>query len=295
MVGRPRPDLPLTASPTLRQLLALGRQRLEAAENPAGAPRLEAELLLANIFGKDRGYLFAHADDPAPETAMHAYGDLIDRRARGEPIAYITGEQEFWSLPLEVNESVLVPRPETELLVELALERLPADRETRVADIGTGSGAIALALARERPLADVIGTDISPDALKLAGKNAARLAISNVRFLPGAWCAPLQGTWQLIVSNPPYIAEGDPHLSRGDLRFEPRIALTPGRDGLSAFRTLAGEARSHLRPGGWLLFEHGFDQAEALRELLSDSGFTGIQTRQDFNGLDRVTLGQRPA
>jgi release factor glutamine methyltransferase len=285
----------VTVSPTLRHLLEDGCRTLESAGNPASSPRLEAELLLARTLGKERSYLFAHADDPVPASAAQAFHRLIDRRAGGEPIAYITGEQEFWSLPLEVNEAVLIPRPETELLVELALERLPEDHETRVADIGTGSGAIALAIASERPRAEIHAVDLSTEALDVARRNAERLGLDAVSFHRGNWCGPLEGRFDVVLSNPPYIAEDDPHLAQGDLRFEPPIALTPGPDGLSAFHAIAGGAKACLGPGGWLLFEHGFEQAEALRRLLSESGYIDVHTRRDFSGLDRVTLGRRPA
>lgn len=276
----------------LRRLLEDARLRLAGNEDPGAAPRLEAELLLCRALEVERSFLFTHPDQPVPDARAADFRALVRRRAGGEPLAYILGEQEFWSLPLAVNPDVLIPRPETETLVELALERMPPDAPCRAADIGTGSGAIALALARERPEAEVLGTDISPAAMETARANAARLDISNARFALGAWCAPLEGAWDLVVSNPPYIAEDDPHLDQGDLRFEPRIALTPGGDGMAAFRAIAGEARERLRAGGWLLFEHGFEQAEALRELLSEAGYAEVATRQDLRGLDRVTGGR---
>ncbi len=284
----------MTASPTLRQLLHDGRQALEAVDNPAAAPRLEAELLLARCLGQGRSYLFAHADDPAPESAADTFRELIDRRVEGEPIAYMTGEQEFWSLPLKVNPAVLIPRPETELLVELALERLPLDRTLRVADIGTGSGAIALAIASERPQAEVHAVDLSPEALDVARDNAKHLGLSTVTFHRGSWCEPLDGDFDAVVSNPPYVRSDDAYLETGDLRFEPRVALTPGDDELLAFRSIARGAEERLRPGGWLLFEHGFDQGEAVRKLLLERGWETVATLQDLAHQDRVTLGRKP-
>jgi release factor glutamine methyltransferase len=285
----------VTASLTLWQLLHDGRQILEDVHNPASAPRLEAELLLARSLNERRGYLFAHADDPAPESATKTFHRLIDRRARGEPIAYITGEQEFWSLPLKVNESVLIPRPETELLVELALERLPVEQEARVADIGTGSGAIALAIASERPRAEVHAVDLSPEALDVARCNAERLGLGSISFHHGSWCEPLHGDFDMVISNPPYVRSDDAYLQTGDLRFEPRVALTPGDDEFLAFRSIARGAGEHLRAGGWLLFEHGFDQGEAVRALLAGQGWNAVETVRDLAERERVTFGRQPA
>ncbi len=270
--------------------------RLAENDDPGAAPQLEAELLLAQALGVNRSFLFAHPEQPVPAPRARAFRSLVRRRADGEPLAYITGEQEFWSLTLRVGPEVLIPRPETERLVELALDRLPTGTPTRVADIGTGSGAIALALARERPLAEVLGSDVSPAAVETARDNGRRLGVSNARFVLGSWCAPLAGNhWNLVVSNPPYVAEDDPHLALGDLRFEPRLALTPGPDELAAFRAIAAQAREHLSPGGWLLFEHGFGQAMAVRGVLSEAGYEAVETHQDLRGLDRVTGGRRSA
>ncbi len=279
----------------MRQWLREGRATLEAADHPAASPRLEAELLLARCLDKPRSYLFAHADDPAPEAATDAFRALIDRRAQGEPIAYITGEQEFWSLTLTVNPAVLIPRPETERLVELALERLDPESAVRVADIGTGSGAIALAIASERPLAEVHAVDLSPEALAVARENAQQLGLANVVFHHGSWCDPLDGAFDAVLSNPPYVRSDDAYLETGDLRFEPRVALTPGNDEFLAFRAIAQGARKRLRPGGWLLFEHGFDQGAAVRALLEESGWEAVETVQDLARKDRVTVGRKPA
>ncbi|MEE4175307.1 MAG: peptide chain release factor N(5)-glutamine methyltransferase [Xanthomonadales bacterium] len=284
----------MSASPTLRQLLLRGCETLGAAANPDASPRLEGELLLAHCLDVDRAYLYAHADDLADPTAVACFDKLVQRRADGEPVAYLTGEQEFWSLPLRVTPSVLIPRPETELLVELALARLPGDQDIRVADIGTGSGAIALAIASERPRAEVHAVDVSADALAVARENARRLALGNVIFHPGSWCTPLAGDFDLVVSNPPYVRADDPHLGTGDLRFEPRAALTPGEDEYLAFRAIADGAAARLLPGGGLLFEHGFRQGEAVRSLLEEQGWKDVETFRDLAGLERVTAGRKP-
>jgi release factor glutamine methyltransferase len=224
-----------------------------------------------------------------------AYADLLERRARGEPVAYITGSRGFWSLELEVTPATLIPRPETELLVELALQRLPRDSACAVADLGTGSGAIALALASERPHCRVTATDASEAALEVARRNAARLGIGNVVFAQGDWMAPLgDDRFGLIVSNPPYIEAGDAHLARGDLRFEPPTALASGNDGLDDIRRIVASAREHLLPGGWLLFEHGWNQGDAARALLDQAGYTDVFTAQDLEQRDRVSGARNP-
>ncbi|MCE5232866.1 MAG: peptide chain release factor N(5)-glutamine methyltransferase [Mizugakiibacter sp.] len=257
------------------------------------AARLEAELLLAHALGRPRAWLYAHAGDAVDAAQQAAFAALLARRAAGEPVAYLVGTRGFWSLELEVTPATLIPRPETELLVELALARLPADAETRVADLGTGSGAVALAIARERPRARVLATDASAEALAVARRNAQRLGIANVAFAQGDWCAALGDArdLDLIVANPPYIAAGDPHLDEGDLRFEPATALASGADGLDAIRIIVRDARAHLCPGGWLLFEHGFDQGAAVRALLAAHGYREVFTARDLEGRERVSGG----
>ena len=280
-----RPDM------LLRDLLADAAAKLRGPE-----ARHEAELLLLHVLQRPRSWLFAHATDPVDLADRDSFHALLARRAAGEPVAYITGQWGFWTLQLEVSPATLIPRPETELLVEQALARLPADRPCTIADLGTGSGAIALALASERPLAQVLATDFSGEALAVAKRNAARNAVSNVAFAQGSWHAPLQGQrFDLIASNPPYIASDDPHLARGDLRFEPSTALASGQDGLDDIRLIADGARAHLLPGGWLLLEHGWDQGAAIRALLQQAGLDEVQTVQDLEQRDRVTLGRRPA
>ena len=279
----------------VRRLLSEARLQLAANDDPAAAPGLEAELLLTRVLGASRAHLFAHPEADVDESDVRAFRALVKRRANGEPLAYIIGEQEFWSLTLAVNPSVLIPRPETELLVELALERLPTDAPLRIADIGTGSGAIALALASERPTAELHAVDISADALDTARENALRLDIGNIKFYEGAWCEPLMGPFDLILSNPPYVDEDDEHLAQGDLRFEPRMALTPGADPLAAFKAIEAGASARLHTGGWLLFEHGFEQGEAVRALLTATGWERIQTHRDLANRERVTLAQKGA
>lgn len=257
--------------------------------------RREAEMLLQHLLGVGRAWLFAHADEALSAQTRHDYAALLARRMRGEPLAHITGKAGFWSLSLGVSPATLIPRPETEVLVEAALERIVSDADADIADLGTGSGAIALALAFERPHARVLATDFSVAALRQAEANARTNGIENVRFAQGDWCQALGvQCFDLIVSNPPYIAAADPHLERGDLRFEPGTALISGVDGLDAIRQIVSTAPAHLNPGGWLLLEHGWDQGEAVRELLREAGFEAVATRRDLEARERVSLGRKP-
>jgi len=250
--------------------------------------RLEAELLLAHVLGVNRAWFFAHSDDALDTTAGERFDALVRRRAHGEPVAYITGTRDFWSMTLEVTAATLIPRPETELLVELALERLP--RRGRVVDLGTGSGAIALAIANERPDASVSAVDASGAALEVARRNAERLGLQRVHFTEGNWFAALDDArFDIVVSNPPYIEEGDAHLAQGDLRFEPFSALASGSDGLDDIRRIAQAAPGHLMPGGWLLLEHGWNQGPAVRAVLERAGLAEPFTAQDLEGRDRVS------
>lgn len=276
--------------PTVRLDLAL-RAAAERLSGPDA--RHEAEHLLLHVLERDRAWLFAHGDDPLPAAEAAAFDVLLTRRAAGEPLAYLLGRRGFWTLDLQVSPATLIPRPETERLVELALERLPDDRPLRIADLGTGSGAIALALASERPLVQVVATDVSEEALHIAQANAGANRIANVAFRRGSWLAPLAGErFDLIASNPPYIADADPHLVQGDLRFEPPTALSSGADGLDAIREIVALAPSHLVLGGWLLLEHGWDQGEVIRALLIAAGFVDVATETDLEQRDRVTLGR---
>ncbi len=258
--------------------------------------QVDAEWLLAHALGRSRAWIYSHADANVAIETCARFAALVQRRAAGEPVAYLTQSRGFWDFELQVTPDTLIPRPETELLVELALARLPSSAESRVADLGTGSGPIALALARERLHADVLATDASGAALAVAQRNAIALGIDNVRFCQGNWCDALDDRgYDMIVSNPPYIAADDPHLSEGDLRFEPPRALASGRDGLDAIRTIVADAPIRLIPGGWLLLEHGMAQGARVRALMHAAGFADITTERDLEDRDRVTLGRRLA
>ncbi|MET0255752.1 MAG: peptide chain release factor N(5)-glutamine methyltransferase [Luteibacter sp.] len=261
----------------------------QAAE--ALGDRLEAELLLGHVLGVNRAWFFAHAGDALEPANSARFDALVRRRMQGEPVAYITGTRDFWSLTLEVGPATLIPRAETELLVELALERLPQGGS--VVDLGTGSGAIALAIASERPDASVTAVDASRAALDIARRNAERLRLQRVVFVAGDWFAPLgEARFDLVVSNPPYIEEDDAHLGRGDLRFEPASALASGRDGLDDIRRIVRGAGGRLTHGGWLLMEHGWDQGPAVRAVLAEAGFIEAFTAADLEGRDRVSGGR---
>jgi release factor glutamine methyltransferase len=279
---------------TVRELLSEGVQRLQQASAAAGGsatPDLDAEVLLAHVLSVPRTRLRSHPAEPAAEGAA-SYRRLIERRALGEPLAYLTGTREFWSLPLRVTPAVLVPRPETEFLVERALA-LRSEPHGHAADLGTGSGAVALALASERPHWRVTATDLSREALAVARANAAQLAIGSVDFRQGSWFAPLAGErFDLIVSNPPYVAADDPALDDPALAYEPRLALTPGADALACLRAIARDAPQHLNRGGWLLLEHGAAQGAALRHELVLAGFRYVRSHPDLAGHERITEGR---
>ena len=256
------------------------------------SPRLDAEVLLAHVLRLDRAALLARPESALTSEAKMRFEALVARRAQGEPVAYLIGSREFWSLEFEVSRDVLIPRAETERLVEAALERIPVQASARVADLGTGCGAIALALARERPRASIVATDVSPKALEVARKNLIRSAIGNVRLLACDWFEAIDAAaFDLIVSNPPYVADSDPHLRRGDLPSEPRLALAGGPDGLDAIRLIIAGARERLADDGALMLEHGYDQGAAVRRLLENAGFRRIYTLKDYAGHDRVSGG----
>lgn len=277
--------MPMPQAATLAETLHAAARRID---------RVDAELLLLHVLGRARSWLFTHADDALGDADAAAFAALIARREAGEPVAYLTGRRGFWTLDLAVTPATLIPRAETELLVELALARIPIDAALRVADLGTGSGALALALASERPRAEVIASDASEAALAVARANAERNRIANIAFRHGSWFAPLAGErFDLIVSNPPYIESGDPHLRQGDLRFEPISALAAGADGLDDLRVIACGAPSHLVSGGWLLVEHGAEQGAAVRALFEAAGLAEVQTATDLEQRERVTLGRR--
>ena len=276
--------------PDINQHLAAAAARL-----PQGDGRFVAELLLLHVLGRERAWLFAHARDRLEDAVIQRFEALLARRIAGEPVAYLVGRRGFWTLDLQVSPATLIPRPETERLVELALQRLPEDQPARIADLGTGSGAIALALASERPLAQIIATDAGAAALAVARANAAQNGLAHVEFREGSWWAPLHGeTFDLIASNPPYVADDDPHLRQGDLRHEPMSALASGPDGLEDIRTIIEGAPAHLHAGGWLLIEHGLDQGARIRALFEAAGFTDVTTEQDLEARDRVSAGRWP-
>ncbi|HFV9291526.1 peptide chain release factor N(5)-glutamine methyltransferase [Serratia fonticola] len=254
----------------------------------------DAEILLGFVTGRARTYLLAFGETPLTAEQTEQLTVLLARRERGEPVAYLVGEREFWSLPLSVSPATLIPRPDTECLVELALERLPA-APCAILDLGTGTGAIALALASERPDCQLTGIDLQPEAVALAQHNAQKLAINNARFLQGSWFTPVAGQkFALIASNPPYIDEADPHLGQGDVRFEPCSALVAAEQGLADLAVIVQQAADYLEPQGWLLLEHGWQQGENVRALLNAAGFIAVATHRDYGGNDRVTLGQKP-
>jgi release factor glutamine methyltransferase len=267
-----------------------------AAAAARGIERLDAQLLLLHVLGRphtDRAWLLAHDTDTLPEAAQEAaFLELCERRAEKEPMAYIVGHKEFFGLDLVVDKRVLVPRPETELIVEWALELIPNDRPSpRIIDLGTGSGAIALTIKQARRQALVDAVDCSVDALEVARANARRLSL-EVNFAQASWLAASEQRYDLIAANPPYVAETDPHLAA--LEHEPLGALSAGRDGLREIRAIVGQALAHLRPGGWLLLEHGWDQGESVRGLLAAAGLLGVATRRDLAGIERCSGGARP-
>lgn len=277
---------------TVGTALARARDRLDASPSPA----LDAELLLAHGLGRNRSHLHAWPEAELDDTMQAHVERLIERRAAGEPIAYILGSREFWSLEIEVTPDVLIPRPETEGLVEIARAEVAARgiHEPAVLDIGTGSGCLALALASELPQARVTAIDSSPEALAVARRNAARLDLPAVERLQGHWLDPVAARrFDVIVSNPPYVRSDDPHLDSGDVRFEPRGALDGGPDGLDAIRVLARDASTHLAPGGLLAIEHGAEQAAAVKDLLAAAGWLDAEVRADLGGLPRFALGRR--
>lgn len=263
-----------------------------AASSPT--PRLDAEVLVMHACGINRSELITRSETAMAGEQQNRLESLLARRKQGEPVAYLTGTREFWSMELNVTPVTLIPRPETELLVEQALELIPREAEWTVADLGTGSGAIALAIANERSRCRVIATDNSPAALEVAKSNTRKFGLTNIELREGDWFAPLAGeTFDMILSNPPYIRTDDPHLKQGDVRFEPAAALVSGDDGLDAIRHTARQAREFLKPGGWLLFEHGWDQAEAIAALLHRHGYRDMVCHRDLAGHARVAACRR--
>ncbi|AYH01614.1 peptide chain release factor N(5)-glutamine methyltransferase [Pectobacterium parmentieri] len=273
---------------TYQDWLAFATAQLAAGESP----KRDAEILLGFVTGKSRTFVLAFGETELRAAEQQQLTELLARRELGEPIAYLIGVREFWSLPLVVSPATLIPRPDTECLVEQALLRLPKT-PCDVLDLGTGTGAIALAIASERHDCQVVGVDLQPEAVALATKNAQQLRLDNARFLPGSWYSPLEHRrFALIASNPPYIDADDVHLSQGDVRFEPASALVAADNGLADLRIIIESAPHYLEVGGWLLLEHGWQQGDAVRQLLQARGFTQLETCQDYGGNDRVSLGR---
>lgn len=273
----------------LSELLASATDSLK---NISDSPRLDAEVLLCHVLQKDRAYLMTWPEKQLDAPTVETCQQLLARRQAGEPIAYITGKREFWSLNLSVNCHTLIPRPETEQLVEYILQHYPRENNISLLDLGTGSGAIALAIASERPHWKVTATDRSQQALLTAQQNAEQLKLDNIEFIAGDWLAPLAGhAFDVIVSNPPYIPEQDKHLTQGDVRFEPRSALSSGSDGLDDIRRITAQARSHLKPGGLLIVEHGYDQKDKILQIFNSTGYKKVNQLEDIAKKPRVTLG----
>ena len=273
-----------------QQWLREAVSQLQASESP----RRDAEILLGFVTGKARTFILAFGETPLTGEQQEQLAGLLARRVRGEPVAHLIGEREFWSLPLFVSPATLIPRPDTECLVEQALARLPA-APCRILDLGTGTGAIALALASERPDCQVTAVDLIPDAVALAQRNADHLGIRNIEIVQSRWFSALEGqTFSLIVSNPPYIDAQDPHLAQGDVRFEPLSALVAADNGLADLHTLIKEAPRYLLPQGWLLLEHGWQQGAAVREIFARYGWQQVETCRDYGDNERLTLGRRP-
>jgi len=275
--------------PCIQSLLSKAKDKLASSSDSAA---LDAEVLLCQVLGKPRSYLRAWPEKVLNAAEIAAYWQVCEQRQQGQPIAYITGQKEFWSRDFVVTPDVLIPRPDTELLIELALKLMPEQQPAKIIDLGTGSGIIAITLASERPLADFIATDFSTAALDCAQVNAAKHQVNNVRFIHSHWFSNLTNSqFDLIISNPPYIAENDIHLEQGDLRFEPLSALRAADQGLSDIKIIATEARHHLSSGGHLLLEHGYDQGHQVHKLLIGLNYNNVTTYHDYAGQPRVTLG----
>ncbi len=275
---------------TIAQSLDWANDKLAGGDSP----QLDAKLLLAHVLGQSTTYLFTWPEKTLSATEFNAFSDLIERRQHGEPIAYILGYQDFWTLHLKVSTATLIPRPETELLVEIALSKL--NSSAKVCDLGTGTGAIALAIASERPDCHVLGLDRIGEAVELAKENAIANRVTNVSFIASDWFSRVENTqFDLIVSNPPYVEADSPFLQEGDVRFEPDSALIADNQGIADIDKITTTTAAYLKAGGWLMFEHGFEQGAAVRNLLLINGYEHIETFKDLNGLDRVTIGQRKA
>lgn len=274
---------------SIEQILKQAEQQLQTVSDSA---RLDAEVLLAVVLNKNRSYFRAFPERILTDAEDERFQSLLNKRLHGHPIAHITGQREFWSLDLDVNEHTLIPRPDTETLIEFVLQNFPQDK-LDVADLGTGSGAIALALASEKPLWNILATDQSEQALAIAQKNAEKCQLTNISFKQGRWFEPLeQCRYDIIISNPPYIPNQDPHLQQGDVRFEPTSALASGKDGLDDIRHLIQYAKEYLQPQGWLILEHGYDQKQAIFELFRQAGFENITQKNDYGNNPRLSAAQ---
>lgn len=275
----------------IRSVLQQAAKLLAAVSDSAA---LDAEVLLAYVLGKQRTFLRAWPEKQLDTELLEQFEQLVEKRLHGLPIAYLIGKREFWSRDFQVNDAVLIPRPETELLVELALELIPENTPQQLLDLGAGSGIIAITLAAERPAIDVLGVDLSTTALQVAQDNAVRLGVNNVRFLHSDWFAQIPpATFNIIVGNPPYIAADDPHLRQGDVRFEPQSALVAANQGLQDIARIVSNAKSYLKQNGYLLLEHGYDQEDAVQSLFRQQGYTQICTHKDLAGQPRVTSAKR--
>jgi release factor glutamine methyltransferase len=280
----------MTAVPSINTVLAEAAKSLQAVSDSA---LLDAEVMLCMVLGKERPYLRAWPDQELDPEPVDAYKAMLNERQQGKPIAYITGNREFWSRDFQVSPDVLIPRPDTELLIELSLALIPAAQPCRIIDLGTGSGIIAITLAAERPYAHVSATDICPAALQLAQINAVRHNVQAIQFYQSNWLANIPaGKFDLIVSNPPYLAEDDEHLQQGDLRFEPKTALISAQQGLGDISSIAETARDRLEVGGFLLVEHGYNQQQGVQSIFKALGYQQVQTHTDLSGQPRVTFGQ---
>ncbi|MCK5431692.1 MAG: peptide chain release factor N(5)-glutamine methyltransferase [Gammaproteobacteria bacterium] len=267
-------------------------QKAEQDINCSSSARLDAEILLCDVMRFNRSKIYSHPDQPVADEKLTLFKSLIEQRRQGHPIAHLTGKKEFWSLELAINEDTLIPRPETECLVETSLQLIPDDKECNILDLGTGSGAIAIAIASERPHCNIIATDINANALAMAKKNAAFHGLTNIQFLVSDWYKNIPSqTFDLIVSNPPYIKQDDEHLSQGDVRFEPKLALIAGTDGMQAINIILELAKTFLASDARLLVEHGYDQKELVRHGFLVNGFNQVTTIQDLSGQDRITYG----
>jgi len=276
---------------TVSELLLTAEQSINSSESA----RLDAEILFCDVMQFDRSRIYSHPEQIIPDDKSTLFQSLIEQRQQGRPIAHLTGKKEFWSLQLAINKDTLIPRPETELLVEIALQMIPDDATFNILDLGTGSGAIAIAIASERPNCNIVATDINTNALTMAKKNAETHQLKNIQFYISDWYLdiPLQ-SFDLIVSNPPYIKQDDEHLSQGDVRFEPELALVAGADGMQAINMILENAKNYLASNAYLLIEHGHDQKQSVQEAFLKNDFKQPKTFKDLSGQDRITIGQSP-